>query len=95
MAELTIEGQTWYIPASSWFYYDGTVQSLPEWLLDDLANKDATRSATGHVVLVHPLQGYPLIEPNSLVFVRDDHAIQTLRGAKHVEVQRQGVASSG
>lgn len=79
--QLTIGGQPWYIASSSWFYYDGELASLPDWLLDELAEGTAGRStATGLVVLQHPQQGFPTFEPNSLVFVGPNKTIQSLRG---------------
>lgn len=68
MVHLTIEGTSYKVDAVDWFYFDGRLQSAPDWFLDALDDNQAVRFPTGAVTFVKAINGQPIVYPGSLVF---------------------------
>lgn len=67
---LTIEGQSYTIPNSHWFFYTGRLDTAPSWFIDAIDNGEAIKLPTGVVHFRNIGNGWPSVQPNSLVFMR-------------------------
>lgn len=80
---LTIEGVSYTIPFTHWFFYTGKLNTAPDWFTQMIEDEKAIRYPTGVVHCRGIGNGWPTIYPNSIVFMRrfqyGDYIIESIR----------------